>query len=280
MPEIEEIKEPIEEVKIEETDLDKWKPKTNLGKKIKEKKITDIDQVFQAGERILEAEIVDFLLPDLETDLLLIGQAKGKFGGGKRRIFRQTQKKTKEGNKIHFTTCALIGNKNGFVGIGFGKSKETVPARDKALRKAKLNLIKISRGCGSWECNCGNPHSIPYAVEGKCGSVRVKLIPAPKGKGLCIEKESAKILKIAGIKDVWSKTQGQTNTRINLIKAVIQALSRLSKVKINPNEIQKLGVIEGKTIPIEGEIIKELKSEPKPIRKKEFQKKRKREGNN
>lgn len=239
----------MEAKKVE--DIETWKPRTELGRKVKEGLITDIDEIFRGGERILESEMVDILLPNLETDLLLIGQARGKFGGGKRRIFQQTQKKTKEGNKPHFTTCALVGNKNGYIGLNFGKSKETVPARNKSLRKAKLNLIKIRRGCGSWECSCGEPHSIPFAIEGKCGSTKIKLMPAPKGKGLCIENECAKILKLAGIKDVWSKTNCMTRTKKNLIKASFDALSKLSAVKIQPAHYQKLGLAEGELKPEE-----------------------------
>ncbi len=78
-------------------------------------------------------------------------------------------------------------------------------------------------------------------------------MPAPKGKGLCIEKEAAKILKMAGIKDVWSKTQGQTNSKPNFIKALLQALSRLSEVKIQPAHHQKLGLAEGKLQPTKEE---------------------------
>jgi small subunit ribosomal protein S5 len=232
---------PAEEVNI----LDTWKPKTELGKKVKSGEITDIEQIFASGERILEPEIVDVLLPDLTTDLLLIGQAKGKFGGGQRRIFRQTQKKTREGNRIKFATCALAGNKNGYVGVAFGKSKETVPARDKSIRKAKLNIIKIRRGCGSWEGVPGS-NSIPFAVEGKCGSSTIKLMPAPEGTGLCVEKECAKILNFAGIEDVWSKTEGQTKTKVNLIKACMKALEKLSETKIQARHIDMLGVQEGK----------------------------------
>ncbi len=123
----------------EEAPVPEWKPTTELGRLVKDGTITDIDEVFDKGYAILEPQIVDNLLPDLEEDLLLIGQAKGKFGGGQRRIFRQTQKKTREGNKIHFMTCAVVGNKNGYVGVATGKSKETVPARDKAKRRARLN---------------------------------------------------------------------------------------------------------------------------------------------
>src|SRR3989338_1096974 len=151
-----------------------WKPLTSLGKKVKAGQITDIDQVLDSGEVLLEPEIVDLLLPNLEEDLLLVGQAKGKFGGGQRRIFRQTQKKTREGNKIKFVVCAVVGNRNGYVGVGTGKSKETVPARDKAKRRARLNIIRIRRGCGTWESDARESNSIPFAIEGRCGSTRIK----------------------------------------------------------------------------------------------------------
>ena len=228
-----------------------WKPQTNLGRKVKDGQFTDIDQVLDSGEVLLESEIVDLLLPNLEEDLLLIGQAKGKFGGGQRRIFRQTQKKTREGNKLKFVVCAVVGNRNGYVGVGTGKSKETVPARDKAKRRARLNIIRIRRGCGTWESDAREANSIPFAVEGRCGSTRIKLMPAPKGKGLCIEKECAKILALAGIKDIWSKTKGQTKTKLNLIGALVNALKKLSEVKIKSEDLTKLGLIEGRMAEIE-----------------------------
>jgi len=223
-----------------------WVPTTILGKQVKAGEIIDIDQIFDSNENILEAEIVDHLVPGLQEDLLLIGQAKGKFGGGQRRVFRQTQKKTKEGNSISFTTCAVVGNKNGYIGIGFGKSKETVPARDKAKRKARINLMRIRRGCGSWETDAREPNSIPFAVTGSCGSIRMTLMPAPRGTGLCVEKESAKILALAGVTDIRSKTQGQTKTKLNVIYALIDALKKLSEVKVKPEDITRLGLIEGK----------------------------------
>ena len=105
-------------------DINSWTPRTELGKKVKKGEIKDIDVILDNGMKILESEIVDALLPNIETELLMVGQAKGKFGGGQRRVFKQTQKKTREGNKPHFSTCAVVGNNNGFVGIGFGKSKE------------------------------------------------------------------------------------------------------------------------------------------------------------
>ena len=226
-------------------DKEAWNPKTTIGKKVKSGEITKIDEILDNGLKILEPEIVDVLLPNLKTDLLLIGQSKGKFGGGQRRVFRQTQKKTKEGNKPNFAAYAVVGNGNGYVGISYGKSRETVPAREKALRNAKLNIIKIKRGCGSWQCNCGNPHSIPFKVEAKCGSCIIKIMPAPKGKGLCIEKECKKLLEIAGIKDVWSKTKGQTKVKTNLVMACFYALKQLSSMRVQQRYCKNLGIAEG-----------------------------------
>ncbi len=238
-----------------------WEPRTALGRAVKEGRITSIDEIFRQSLPIMEDMVVDSLVPGIQEDLLLIGQAKGKFGGGQRRIFRQTQKKTKEGNKIHFTTCALVGNRDGYIGLGLGKSKETVPSRDKAKREARINLMRIRRGCGSWQCNCKMPHSIPFAVKGKCSSVEITLMPAPKGKGLCIEKECAKILAMAGIKDIWSRTRGHTKTKLNLLMALLDALKNLNEMKVRPEELEKVGLLEGK-IPVEEPVGEPVRGEP------------------
>ncbi len=203
--------------------LEDWIPKTKLGKLVKSKKITDMKEALKY--KVLEPEIVSTLI-NTESEILNIGQAKGKFGGGKRRIWRQTQKKTAEGNTPTFSSMVVVGNKAGFIGLGYGRAKETLPARAKATRKAKLNLREIRRGCGSFDCICGEPHTVPFIVEGKCGSCRVKLMPAPQGTGLVIGDELKKVLKIAGIKDVYSVTNGKIRTTINLVKACINALDK------------------------------------------------------
>lgn len=226
-------------------DKESWQPLTQVGKQVKSGEITNINQILDAGLPILEDQIVDSLLPELQSDLLMIGQSRGKFGGGQRRVFKQTQKKTREGNKPQFSTLAVVGNGDGYVGVGFGKSKETVPAREKAIRNAKRNLFKIRRGCGSWQCNCGESHTIPFKVEGKSGSVSIVLMPAPKGKGLIAETEVQKVLKLAGLKDIWSKTQGHTSTKSNLIHAVVAALKESMRVKVSTDQIKSCKIIEG-----------------------------------
>jgi len=204
--------------------LEDWKPKTQLGKLVKQGKMKDLDEALKY--KILEPEIVDLLSTNLKSDILNIGQAKGKFGGGKRRAWRQTQKKTAEGNVPTFSCMCVIGNGDGYLGMGYGRAKETLPARSKAVRKAKLNIMKIKRGCGSFDCVCGESHTVPFIVEGKAGSCRVKLIPAPQGTGLVIGDECKKILRAAGIKDVYSVTNGKIRTTINLAKACLNALKK------------------------------------------------------
>ena len=210
--------------------LASWVPKTELGKLVKAGKEKDIDKILEKSKKIVEPELVDYLIK-LESDLLSIGQAKGKFGGGKRRAWRQTQKKTMEGNVTSFSCMAVVGDKNGHVGIGIGKANETLPSRTKALRSARLNIIKVIRGFETKEAPGSKPHTVPFVVKGKCSSVTVKLIPAPRGTGLVIGDECKKILRLAGIEDVYSMTKGQTRTVFNYANACIDALKKIGRMK-------------------------------------------------
>jgi small subunit ribosomal protein S5 len=223
-----------EEVEIpEESSLAReekaWTPKTQLGRDFLAGKIKSIDEILESGKRILEPEIVDYLLPGLKEELILIGGRTGKGGGAQRIPIRITARVTKSGRRFRMSAFVVVGNEDGYVGIGKGVSVDARKAVEKARRRAKMNIIKVWRGCGSWECGCGTPHSIPFKTEGKCGSVRVILMPAPKGVGLVADDESKKILRLAGIKDIWVKTFGNTSTHINLITAVYRALKNLYK---------------------------------------------------
>jgi len=219
------VEERLKQQHVEE--LEKWKPKTKLGILVKSGKIKDIEEALKY--KILEQYVVDSLLT-LKSEILNIGQAKGKFGGGKRRAWRQTQKKTKEGNIPTFACMVVVGNQEGYIGLGSGKAKETLPARSKAIRNAKLNIQKIKRGCASFDCICGEPHTVPFIVEGKSGSCKVKLIPAAQGTGLVAGDELKKILRLAGIKDVYSVTTGKIRTTFNLAKACMNALKKTTNM--------------------------------------------------
>ena len=216
--------------------------KTELGKAVKSGEIKDIDEVLEKHLKILEPQIVDFLIPNLQVDFLYVGQSKGKLGGGKRRIIRNTQKVTAKAKRQHFSAMAVVGDGNGHIGIGKGRGLESVIAKEKALKNAKLNIISILRGCGSWECACHGSHSIPFKVSGKCGSVVVTLLPAPKGISFCVMDDIKTIMRLAGIKDVWSKVNGQTNTRINIGYATLEALKSLNYYRFFNKEKENLGI--------------------------------------
>jgi len=215
---------------VEETLLE-WKPKTKLGKDVFHGKIKDIREILEKGIKIKESEIVDFLVPNMKHELVLIGGRPGKGGGIERTPIRVSAKMHRSGRRYGYSAFAIVGNGDGIVGIGKGSGKEGRLAVKKAVKKAKLNLILVPRHCGSWECGCGEGHSIPYETRGKSGSVRVKLLPAPKGIGLAVSEENKKLLSLAGIKDVWIKTLGNTKARYNLTKATFNALNNLHSYK-------------------------------------------------
>ncbi|MGF7118180.1 30S ribosomal protein S5 [Methanobacterium oryzae] len=206
---------------------EEWEPKTNLGRMVKEGTITDIDEILEKGLPIMELEIIDNLLPDLEEEVMDVNLV---------------QRMHKSGRKVNFRVIVSVGNKNGYVGLGQGKAKEVGPAIRKAVDNAKFNIIKVRRGCGDWGCVCGREHTVPFKVDGKRGSVRVTLIPAPGGVGLAIGDVGKTILKLAGIDDAWSRTMGQTQTTINFAFAVFDALKQLSKVKASKSDLKNLGV--------------------------------------
>ena len=205
---------------------EEFEPKTQLGHMVKDGKITDIDEIFEKGLPIMELGIVDTLLPDLEEEVMDVNLV---------------QRMHKSGRKVNFRVIVAVGNKNGYVGLGQGKAKEVGPAIRKAVDNAKFNIIKVRRGCGDWGCVCGREHTVPFKVEGKRGSVRVTLIPAPGGVGLAIGNVGKTILGLAGIDDVWSQTMGQTQTTINFAGAVFEALKELSKVKATSRDLKNLG---------------------------------------
>ncbi|UJG42422.1 MAG: 30S ribosomal protein S5 [Candidatus Heimdallarchaeum endolithica] len=196
-------------------DYEEWEPLTRLGRMVKEGQITSIDEIFAQNLKIQEAEIVDILLPDLEDEVIDIKLVQRQSDAGRKRRFRAT---------------VVVGNKNGYVGVGEAKLKEIGPAIKKAITNAKLNVRPVRRACGSWECSCGGNHTVPYKVEGKCGSTKVVLIPAPRGLGLVVGDVAKTVLRLAGIDDVWSKTFGETRTTNNFAKATFEALKNTYSV--------------------------------------------------
>jgi small subunit ribosomal protein S5 len=217
--------------------LDAWMPRTRLGQLVKGGEITTMSDALNTGLPLREQEIIDILLPEVEDEVIDVNMV---------------QRMTDSGRRIKFVITVAVGNKDGFIGLGQAKGKEVGSSIKKAIDNAKLNIIEIRRGCGSWECGCRKPHTLPFAVTGKSGSVQVTFKPAPHGIGLATGDVAKKILNLAGVHDCWAFTRGKTKTIVNYAKAVFNALEKNAEMRITKSEINKLGIIAGSLgIPLE-----------------------------
>jgi len=186
-----------------------WIPKTVLGKKVESGEITAMEEIYEKGYRIQEAGIIKKLLPDLKTEVIDVGLI---------------QKMTPNGQSTRFKALVAAGNQNGWLGIGLGKSKQMRIAIEKANNAAFLNVSPVKLGCGSWECRCDQKHSVPFKVKGKGGSVTIEILPGPRGLGLVAGGKIRNLLKLAGLKDAWTYTNGSTTTMNSTSKALLQCL--------------------------------------------------------
>jgi len=186
-----------------------WKPPTSLGLLVSTGKIKSMDEVYENGMRIQESEIVRHLLPDIKSQVIHVGIV---------------QKQTDAGEMTRFNALVAVGNEAGWFGIGKGKASQMRIAIDKATNAAYLNVIPVKLGCGSWECRCAQFHSVPFKVRGRGGSVTIELIPGPRGLGLVAGENIKNLLKLAGLKDTWTKSFGSTSTMSSTSKAVFSAL--------------------------------------------------------
>ena len=194
-----------------------WVPKTDIGKMVKSGQITSVEEIYSMGKKILEHQIVDHLYPDMSEETLEVSS---------------TQRMTDNGRKMQFRAIVLVGDRKGHFGIGAGKSEEVKPAIESAVKDAKRNIISVPFGCGSWESGAGFKNSIPITVNGRAGSVRVTLKPAPLGLGLAANEVVKKVLSAAGVKDIWSFSRGRTRNIYNTAMAVIAALEKLNSMRL------------------------------------------------
>lgn len=207
-------------IKIENAnrDVSSWVPKTEIGKKVKNGEITSIEEILESGKILMESEIVDYLVKDLKAELIEL---------------RSTQKMTDSGRRQKYRAIVCVGDGKSLVGVGIGKGDEVRPSIEEALKNAKRSIVKVNLGCGSWECGCNEPHSIPTKVIGKYSGVRIIMMPAPKGVGIVANQIIRKVLQLSGIKDVWTKAFGRVENRLNASFAVIEAIKNLNKLRIN-----------------------------------------------
>lgn len=130
----------------------------------------------------------------------------------------RVSKKTKGGNKMRFTALVIVGNRNGRVGVGLGKSSDISSAIIKAASFARKRMIDVPITDGT----------IPYSIRIKKGAAQVLLKPAPAGTGIIAGGAVRSVVEAAGIKNISSKILGSDN-KANNVYAVFEALTKLAQ---------------------------------------------------
>ncbi|EPR77747.1 40S ribosomal protein S2 [Spraguea lophii 42_110] len=198
-----------------------WFPKTSLGKLVKAGRIT-LDEIFGHSLCIREPEIIDyFLKATLKEEVLVI---------------KSVQKQTKAGQKTRMKVVLALGDHNNYIGIGSGVARDVVSAINAAKVVAKCSMRPIKKGF--WGNEIGEAHTVPVKALGKCGSVKVQVTPAPKGTGLVAGGVSKTIFKLAGIKDIFTSSKGQTCTTENFARASLYAITNSTNFNM-PNVIEE-----------------------------------------
>jgi small subunit ribosomal protein S2e len=197
---------------------DEWTPVTKLGRLVKHGDINSLEEIYTYSIPIKEAEIVDILIKKAGQN----GE-EVKLSDEVMKII-SVQKQTTAGQRTRFKAVVAIGDHDGHVGLGIKVAKEVQIAIKGALVVAKLSLIPVRRGF--WGNKIGRPHTVPCKVTGKCGSVWVRLIPAPRGTGIVSAPVPKKLLQMAGIEDCYTSARGSTGTLGNFAKATYAAIAK------------------------------------------------------
>jgi len=190
---------------------EEWKPSTKLGRLVKSNKVNSFEEIFRFAIPIKEPQIVDYLVKKnnhtLKEEVMKV---------------KPVQKQTKAGQRTRFKAWVLIGDENGHIGLGQKAHKEVQGAIKGATLDAKMNFTPVRKGY--WGNKIGQPHTVPFKMTGRCGSVRCRLVPAPRGTAIVGAPTSKKVLQFAGIQDCYTQSRGSTKTKGNFLYAIFHAL--------------------------------------------------------
>jgi small subunit ribosomal protein S2e len=176
---------------------------------VREGYIKSIEEVYLFSFPVKEYQIVDHFFGDkLKDEVMKI---------------MPVQKQTRAGQRTRFKAFVVVGDSDGHVGLGVKCSKEVATAIRGAIIAAKLSVLPVRRGY--WGNKIGAPHTTPTKVTGKCGSVRVRIVPAPRGTGIVAARVPKKFLNYAGVQDCYTQAKGSTKTLGNFVKATFFAIS-------------------------------------------------------
>ena len=145
--------------------------------------------------------IDESLSADVEDDVVAINRSAAVMKGGRR---------------FSFSALTVVGNRNGLVGLGYGKGREVPNAVEKSVKDGRKRMMRVVR----------QGTTIPHQVEAAFGATRVRLVPAAPGTGIIAGKAVRKVVELAGITDVLTKNYGSTNP-LNVVKATMAALALL-----------------------------------------------------
>ncbi|MBI4225405.1 MAG: 30S ribosomal protein S5 [Candidatus Sungbacteria bacterium] len=160
-------------------------------------------------------------------------QGDRRQGGGPRREkpeydqkvldIRRTARVVAGGRRFSFRASVVIGNRNGKVGLGMGKGADVSSAVEKAVAKAKKDMLIVA---------ITKTKTIPYEVEGKSSAARVLLKPAQEGRGLVAGGPIRIVADLAGIRHITAKILSRTPNKLNNARATMEALKKLKPIKV------------------------------------------------